>query len=657
MSQSAIKAGQAYVELATKNNKLVKGLNSGLAQVKKFGAGVTASGLKVAAGGSAVLGPLLGAVKMFADAGGELADMSQRTGLSVESLSELGFAARQSGTDLETVEKAAKKMQQNITAAAEGSDSATATLDRLGFTAHQLASMAPDEQFTALGDAISKIQDPALRTSTAMDVFGKAGTSLLPMFADGAAGVEELRAKARALGLTMDGDAARGAEAFGDQVDTIWEVGKKLAMEIGAALLPDLKELATTTTSLISGGIAWVKNNQAIIATVARIAAAVVAVGFGLALMGGLFTAGAAAVGGLVAAFGLVGSAVGTIIGLVGFLISPIGLAIAAVAGLAAYFLYSTGAAQDAAAFIGDALGGLVTEAKTAFGAIGQALAGGNIGLAAKILWLTIKMEWQKGIAFLNAKWQSWKAFFLQVVNSAIYGAAGVFVDGWAMIQTGAIETVDFIADAWALFVGGLSKTFNTAIGFIRKAWVRLKALFDADINVEAETSAIDAETTGKNAAVDNTRNNTIGEREKKRRADEAKIEADRKGAADILEADRAREAQRINDAAIAAASEGADELAAARAEWDASIKEAAETPTSPDVDAAAKKQTGQAPDPSELDALAKDKVDVSGTFNAAIAGNLGAASVSERTAKATEETAKNTKKLLKTGGTAPAFT
>ncbi len=37
--------------------------------------------------------PMLGAAKAFADMGSDLVDMSQRTGISVEALSELGFAA------------------------------------------------------------------------------------------------------------------------------------------------------------------------------------------------------------------------------------------------------------------------------------------------------------------------------------------------------------------------------------------------------------------------------------------------------------------------------------------------------------------------------------------------------------------------------------
>ena len=38
-------------------------------------------------------------------------------------------------------------------------------------------------------------------------------------------------------------------------------------------------------------------------------------------------------------------------------------------------------------------------------GRLSDALAAGDIALAAKILWLSLKMEWKRGIHFLNGLW------------------------------------------------------------------------------------------------------------------------------------------------------------------------------------------------------------------------------------------------------------
>jgi len=98
-SSSNIKAGAAYIELYTKDSRLVKGLNDAAKQLDAFGKSLQGIGTKMAMLGAGIVTPLAGAAKVFADMGSDMVDMSQRTGVSVEALSELGFAAEQSGAD------------------------------------------------------------------------------------------------------------------------------------------------------------------------------------------------------------------------------------------------------------------------------------------------------------------------------------------------------------------------------------------------------------------------------------------------------------------------------------------------------------------------------------------------------------------------------
>jgi hypothetical protein len=63
------------------------------------------------------------------------------------------------------------------------------------------------------------------------------------------------------------------------------------------------------------------------------------------------------------------------------------------------------------------------------------------------------------------------------------------------------------------------------------------------------------------------------------------------------------------------------------------------------------KRPTAELPSAEDLDALVKDtrsKIDVVGSFNPLAARGLGASSLSERTAKATEQVAANTKQLVR---------
>ena len=115
-----IRAGQAYVELMLKN-RIPAGLRKAAAQLKAFGATVSAMGTRLIGWGSAVAAPLLATTKVFASMGDDAIKMSKRTGLSVEALSQLKYAADLSGTSIEDVEKAVKRMQMSMIVAARGS--------------------------------------------------------------------------------------------------------------------------------------------------------------------------------------------------------------------------------------------------------------------------------------------------------------------------------------------------------------------------------------------------------------------------------------------------------------------------------------------------------------------------------------------------------
>src|SRR4030042_523164 len=199
----AIRAGRAFVELFADDSKLVRGLKRASAKLKAFGESVRNMGLKLAGLGAAVVAPLLASTKVFSKMGDNLAKMSARTGFSVETLSELGFAADLSGASMEDLEKSIRRMQATIVDAAQGLSTATDALATLGLKVEDLAGLSPERQFKLIADRLAKIEDPTLKAALAMELFGRSGTMLLPMLSGGAAGIEELQEKARKLGLTI----------------------------------------------------------------------------------------------------------------------------------------------------------------------------------------------------------------------------------------------------------------------------------------------------------------------------------------------------------------------------------------------------------------------------------------------------------------------
>jgi hypothetical protein len=108
---SAIRAGRAFVELFADDAQLRKGLKGAADRLKAFGGVVRNIGLAFTALGVGITAPLMAAARGWAKAGDELYDMSKRTGLSVEQLSALSYAAAHTGADLTSVEVAVRRMQ------------------------------------------------------------------------------------------------------------------------------------------------------------------------------------------------------------------------------------------------------------------------------------------------------------------------------------------------------------------------------------------------------------------------------------------------------------------------------------------------------------------------------------------------------------------
>jgi len=526
----AIRAGRAFVELFADDKKLVRGLRRAQKRIKAFGQSIRNLGLKMAGLGTAMLAPLLGAAKAFSFMGDQVAKMAKRTGLSVEALSELKFVASQTGTSIEALETGFRRMQRSIYDAGRGLSTQTDALADLGLKYKDLKGLAPEKQFKLLAEAVSRVEDPTRKAALAQALFGRAGTQLLPMMAKGAAGIEALQKKARRLGLTMSSEDAKAAEDFTDSLDALWKVVKMGVFRVGAALAPGLKQLAETITSVAGKISAWVQANREIIVTVMKVAAAVLAGGIALAALGTIISGLGSALGGLIAVVTTVGIVFKHLAGVIAFLISPIGLVVAAVTALGAYLIVATGAGGKALTWLGKKFSCLKEDALTAYQGIADALAAGDIPLAVKVLWLTIKMEWTRGVNFLEKAWLNFRNFFIRIGYDAWHGLLALVETIWHGLEVGWIETTAFFSKTWQGFVGFFAKTWERIKSAALKAWNWIKSLFDDSVDLAAENKLVEQQ---KQATISRIED----EQQRKTAAREAQRQAERQRAAALHEA------------------------------------------------------------------------------------------------------------------------
>lgn len=623
---SGIRAGRAFVEIFTEDSKLRAGLKAAEAKLQAFGKGLASVGGIATGLGAAIATPLFAAAKVFADTGSELADMSARTGMSVENLSELGHAATQTGTDLAAVESGVRKMQKALIEGALGGAEQVETFRELGLSLAKLNHMKPDQQFEAIAGAIGRIPDPTAKAAAAMKVFGKAGTALLPLIDD----YDALAKEARDLGIVMSTESAEAADKLGDALDIVAKVAKQVVIQIGSALAPILTELAGTITSIGVQVVGWVKANQALIVTVAQVAV-------GLIAAGGAIVALAAAISGLGAVLGIVSAGLGAIGSVLGAILSPIGLVtIALGAGIVAFFKY-TEAGGQALAWLGEQFGMLATLARTTFQGISDALSGGDILLAAQILWAGLKVTWLTGTNYLQGVWSDWGLAVRQVVADLQTSIAGIFLDISSAVQI-----------IWYDLTSSLTGTWGDMIGDFIKDLIPLKDVFKA-LGVDIGASIDDAlKTLGFEVT-------SPEQRQAARDKAVAQIGQENINARDALASSADSETEKRRQAARDALAQSAAELAAAQAELAGLTGQAdnlrrlteASTKTSGKADAPVF-------DPAELDAAlteAKAKVDVAGSFNAAAFRGLGVGSSlqddqlkeSKKQSKSLERIEKNT--------------
>jgi TP901 family phage tail tape measure protein len=269
MAKADVKAGRAFVELYIKQTAFVKGLNNARKQLNEFGDKLLSVGARMAAAGAAISGALGGALMHFAAVGDQLDKMSQRTGVSATALAELGFAAEQSGTNIEAVEKVLTRLNKTIGEARVGSKVAAEAMELVGVSAADLATKDTEQIFTQIAAALEAMPNAADRASIAMRIFGKSGTQILPMLES----MEALREEARNLGIAPSDEAVKNAAIITDAINRLKRVVGAAMFEIGAAIAPLATDFANTMTVVVRQFAIFVRENGRLIVNIAKTAA------------------------------------------------------------------------------------------------------------------------------------------------------------------------------------------------------------------------------------------------------------------------------------------------------------------------------------------------------------------------------------------------
>lgn len=631
-SASGIKAGRAYVELGV-NDRFTKALRAAQAKLIEFGGTIRNIGLGISGVAAAAAAPLVTSVKLFSDVGDAVEKAATRTGMTAEAVSELGFAAEQSGTDMATLEKGLRTMQRTMVAAANGGTAAQEALADIGLTAKDLDGLSPDAQLSLVAERLSQIADPARKASQAIAIFGRAGAQLIPLLAEGASGIATLRQQARDFGISMSGKDAQAAAVLNDALNLLSKSIRGIWLQLGAALAPAASSLAGAMARIAASISKWVAANRPLIVTIAKVIAIVGAVGVALVGIGLTISAAGLAIGGLATAFRL--------------LFSPVSLILAALGGAIAAVLYFSGAGGAAIDWLRDRFGELRDRVTAVLGAIGDAMKAGDLALAAKIAWLAIKAEWVRGTGWLRDIWTDVKAWFLQSWSEVVGGVQLFAAEAWSGFETAAAEAFAFIARAWNNITAFMARTWESVTGWFADRIIDIMGLVDSSLDTAAAKAARRGTDEASISAIDRIQAEQAklieGRLQGRRSAAASRLAASR----DAIGAGLLDEQRAINSARDAALAETAGKLAAAQDELRGAMEEARRARDAATEGATPERRASLAEAIGGVD-VDRGKVEARGIFLAAAIQSLQGGSRHEldRIAKATEDTAKSVRRL-----------
>lgn len=218
-------------------------------QGKKTALAMTGIGIGIAAIAAAGAG-FVAMTKKTLDWADSLAKTADAAGITIERLQELRYAGERSGIAFTQMDAAVKAFGNRLGKDLTGmGGAATKSLEKLGI-AQRIANgelKTTEEVMNATLRAIGELGTEAERTAHLTNVFGdEVGKKLTVMLKDGYQGVEALTERARNLGIVLDGETVRKAEAAKDALFDLGEVMRAQTMAAILDLMPQITSLVNT---------------------------------------------------------------------------------------------------------------------------------------------------------------------------------------------------------------------------------------------------------------------------------------------------------------------------------------------------------------------------------------------------------------------------
>ena len=243
--------------------KAAKSSTGGWGSLKQI-AGEFSSGILPQLGAAAAGAALVGLGKQALDTADSMGKLAQKTGLTTETISVFGFAARTADVEAETLNKSLFKFTRTMEGVDSGSKDATQAVTELFGSAKALDGLTMDERLKKVTDALGSMEAGPKKAALAVRFFGKAGADMIPLLDDMAGNFDEVKGRAEAFGLVVSSDLAAAAQDANDRMTDLSSAAQGAAVQFMTGLAPAIADVATgllqsnDQTNGFGEGLQWV---------------------------------------------------------------------------------------------------------------------------------------------------------------------------------------------------------------------------------------------------------------------------------------------------------------------------------------------------------------------------------------------------------------
>lgn len=194
-------------------------------------------------------------VKDQIDAADALSKLSQKSGVTTETLSALAFAGKTADVSIDQLGTGAKLFAKSVADLARGGVDASDAFESIGLSAKALKGLSPDQAFLKTLGALGSYRDGLEKTEVAQKIFGRSGAELIPLANQIAEeGFGSISAAAAKAGQLISGDAGKAAEKFNDQLATLKAQAGGAALAFGKEVVPAISDVLSAFSDMKGEG-------------------------------------------------------------------------------------------------------------------------------------------------------------------------------------------------------------------------------------------------------------------------------------------------------------------------------------------------------------------------------------------------------------------